>query len=402
MGVLVSTRAETLSGAQTGRPPEAMVADSAWRVPLQAWLASRGLIVLFALVTGVLVPSSDRGLDPSVPSALAPLGAWDTGWYLDVARYGYSVDYGQVGLVETNLAFFPGLPMLMAGALTLGLNPFAVSFAVANLAFLGSLMGLHSLTATLWSRRLADRAVWCLALFPPSIFASLAYTEGLTLALVIGAALAAVRRNPLLAGVLAAGATMMRPTGVLVALLVALLLMREPGPGRLKGIVLGVGPAFVALIAFMVWMQLARGSATLPIEAQAAWDRGPLVTGLVTHLPGELASFAVEFASLDFSHEWTRVIRDVGFFGLYALLLGLLISNYGWRSPWVIYALLVLALPISSGSFVSMARLGLLAFPLVWPLAEWLERDHRRIRPAATLAVLFIAMGVLQLAVRSP
>lgn len=402
MGVVVSTRAETLAGSQAGPPPEATVADSAWRVPLQAWLVSRGLIVVLALFTGLLIPSSDRGLDPSVPSALAPLGAWDTGWYLDVARYGYSIDYGQVGLVETNLAFFPGLPMLMAGALTLGLNPFAVSFAVANIAFLVSLMGLHSLTSTLWDRRLADRAVWCLALFPPSLFASLAYTEGLTLALAIGAALAAARRNPMLAGILVAGATLMRPTGVLAAIAVAVIVARGPRVGRIKRIALGVGPAIVILTAFMVWMQVARGSATLPYEAQAAWDRGPLVTGLVTHLPGEVASFAAEFASLDFSHEWSTVIRDVGFFALYALLLGFLVARHGWRSPWVLYSLVVLALPLSSGSFASMARLGLLAFPLMWPLAEWLERDPRRIRPAATLAVVFIAMGVLQLAVRSP
>ncbi len=371
-------------------------------MPLQAWAASRALILGLALITGLLIPSSDRGLDPSVPSALAPLGAWDTGWYLDVARYGYSVDYGQVGLVETNLAFFPGLPMLMAGALTLGLNPFAVSFAVANIAFLVALMGLHSLTSTLWDRRLADRAVWCLALFPPSLFASLAYTEGLTLALAIGAALAAVRRNPMLAGVLVAGATLMRPTGVLAGILVAVILARDPSPGRLKRIGLAIGPAIGVSIAFMVWMQLARGSATLPYDAQAAWDRGPLLVGLVTHLPGELAGFVGEFASLDPSHEWAAIIRDVGFFALYVLLLGLLVHRFGWRSPWVLYSLLVLALPLGSGSFTSMARLGLLAFPLMWPLAEWLERDHRRIRPAATVAVLFIAMGVLQLAVRSP
>ena len=396
----MSTRAETLTG--TPAPPGTRVAESAWRVPLQAWAASRVLILALALITGLLIPSSDQGLDPSVPSALAPLGAWDTGWYLDIARYGYSVDYGQVGLVETNLAFFPGLPMLMAGALTLGLNPFAVSFAVANIAFLFALMGLHSLTSTLWDRRFADRAVWCLALFPPSLFASLAYTEGLTLALAIGAALAAVRRNPMLAGVLAAGATLMRPSGVLAAILVAVILAREPGNGRVKRVALGITPAAVAVVGFAVWMQMSRGSATLPYEAQAAWDRGPVLTGLVTHLPGELVAYATEFASLDFSHEWSTVIRDIGFLGFYVLLLGLLISRFGWKSPWVLYSLLVLALPLGSGSFTSMARLGLLAFPLMWPLAEWLERDHRRIRPAATVAVLFIAMGVLQLAVRAP
>lgn len=398
----MSTRAESFGGRSSQRSSDIAVAEAGWRVPVQAWLVSRGLIVVFALVTGAFVPSSDPGLDPSVPAPLATLGAWDTGWYLDVARYGYSIDYGQVGLVETNLAFFPGLPMLMAGALALGLNPFAVSFAIANIAFLVSLMGLHSLTATLWDRRLADRAVWCLALFPPAIFASLAYTEGLTLALAIGATLAAVRRNPLLAGALAGGATLMRPTGILVTLVVVLILLREPEADRLRRVVLAVGPSLVALALFMFWMQSARGSASLPYEAQAAWDRGPLLIGLVTHLPGELAAHAASFASLHFTLEWTAVIRDVGFFALYALLLVMLVRMRGWRSPWVAYAVIVLALPLSSGSFTSMARLGLLAFPLMWPLAEWLERDPRRVRPAAAVAILFIVMGVVQLAVRSP
>ena len=50
----------------------------------------------------------------------------------------------------------------------------------------------------------------------------------------------------------------------------------------------------------------------------------------------------------------------------------------GLRSPWVAYSAVVLAVPLSSGTITSMARFGLMAFPLLWPLADWLGATPRR------------------------
>jgi hypothetical protein len=372
------------------------------RVPLLAFAASRGLVLLAAVVASLELGVSGS-LDASVPRALGVLGAWDTTWYLEIARYGYAFDYGQVGVVHTNHAFFPGLPILMATALAVGLNPFALALLAANVSFLAALVGLHVLTKSVWDEQTADRAVWCLALFPPAIFASLAYTEGITLALAVGAALAAYRGRLALAGLAAGGAALMRPTGLLVVLLVALLVAREPRPDRVWRVALVVAPTVAALGAFLTWMRLERGSATLPFEAQAAWDRGAIGLEMVSRLTGELVALLERLVELRITLSWTADLRDILFTLVYVTLLVLLWRAFGGlRSPWVVYSLAMLVLPLSSGTFTSMARVGLLAFPLVWPLAEWVGRNPRRGRPAIAIAIAFMLLGVAQLALRSP
>ena len=74
----------------------------------------------------------------------------------------------------------------------------------------------------------------------------------------------------------------------------------------------------------------------------------------------------------------------------------------GLRSPWVAYSAAVLVVPLSSGTITSMARFGLLAFPLVWPLADWLGSDRGRALRWGAVAVALIVLLVLQLEIRSP
>lgn len=376
-----------------------------WRVPLVAWAASRALVLALGVVASLVLGLPERGVDPAVPDALALLGGWDTTWYLDVARFGYEHDDGQVGMVFTNLAFFPLLPGLMAACLALGINPFVGALVVSNLAFLGALAGLHALTESRFGEAAASRATWTLAFLPPAAYASLAYTEGIALACAVAAALAATRGRYALAGLAAAAAALTRPTGIIVALLVGLLALCGPGStsGRLRRAALGALPSVAAVAAFLAWMAIARGSAALPFEAQRAWDRGQLGIGLVTAAPDEISAAWDLVAGATFTAAWTATARDVAFLALYAwLLVRLWRAEGGLRSPWVAYSAAVLVVPLSSGTTTSMARFGLLAFPLVWPLADWLGEDRSRALRWGAVAVAMIALLIAQLAIRSP
>ena len=381
----------------------AAAARAAARPVLSAWAGSRALVLLVGLVASLLFGLPTRGVDPAVPDALALLGGWDITWYLDVARHGYAIDSGQVGEVFTNLAFFPLLPGVMAAFLALGLNPFLGTLVVSNLAFLGALAGLRALTESRVGEAAATRAVWTLALMPPAVYCSMAYTEGIALACAIGAALAAVRGRWALAGLVAAVAALTRPTGALVALLVGMLALHDPSPGRIRRAAVAVLPSVAAAGAFLAWMAVARGSAMLPFEAQRAWDRGQLGIGLVTAAPTEIAAGWELVREGTFTAAWHATIRDLAFLvGYLWLLVRLWRSEGGLRSPWVAYSAAALAIPLSSGTITSMARFGLMAFPLVWPLADWIGDDPRRIRRAAIVAVLLIVALIAQLTMRSP
>jgi hypothetical protein len=376
---------------------------SAWRVPLRAWVVSRLLVLVSAVAAQAAFGLPTRGVDPAVPDRLAQLGGWDTTWYLDVARNGYELDAGQVGEVFTNLAFFPLLPGLMALLLAVGINPFVGALVVSNLVFLGALAALHALTASRMGDAAAARATWILALAPPAAYCSLAYTEAIALACAIAAALCAVRRHYALAGAIAAVAALARPTGILVALLIGLLALHQAGPDRIRRIALAVLPSAVAVAAFLGWMAVARGSAFLPFEAQRAWDRGTLGLGIVTSAPTEFAAGWRLIAEGRFTAAWTATARDLGFLAVYLwLLVRLWRSEGGLRSPWVAYCLAVIAVPLSSGTITSMARFGLLAFPLAWPLADWLAEDRRRMPRATAAACVLTVLAVAQLTMRAP
>lgn len=372
-------------------------------VPLRAWAGSRALVLVAGVASSLAFGAPTRGVDPAVPEALAQLGGWDTTWYLDIARHGYAHDMGQVGEVFTNLAFFPLLPAIMAAFLWVGANPFVGALIVSNLAFLGALAGLHALTGRLMGSAAATRATWTLALLPPAVYCSLAYTEGIAVACAVLAALLAVRGRFALAGLVAGVAALSRPTGAIVALLVAMLALQAPGPGRWRRAAVAVAPSVLAVGGFLLWMALARGSAMLPFEAQRAWDRGQLGIGLVTAAPAEIAAGWELVREGTFTAAWHATARDVAFLALYGwLLVRLWRSEGGLRSPWVAYSAAVLAVPLSSGTVTSTARFGLMAFPLVWPLADWIEEDRRRRPWAVGVAVVLIVLLVAQLEMRSP
>jgi len=374
-----------------------------WRVPLVAWAGSRALVIGLAVAMSLLLGLPERGVDPAVPDALALLGGWDTTWYLDVARNGYAHDLGQVGVVFTNLAFFPLMPGIMAAALAIGINPFIAAVVLANAALLGALAAMRELTRARDGAVAADRATWTLALLPPAAYCSLAYTEALALACAIAGALMATRGRYAAAGMLAAVASLSRPTGGIVVLLLVMIALRDPAPGRARRLALAALPSIVAVGAFLGWLAVARGSALLPFDAQRAWDRGQLGIGLATAAPRELAAGWDLVREGTFTAAYTATARDLVFLVAYLWLLARLWrAEGGLRSPWVAYSAAVLAVPLSSGTITSTARLGLLAFPLVWPLADWIGEDPRRVRWAAAAAVVLIALLIAQLEVRSP
>ncbi|MGB0614094.1 MAG: glycosyltransferase family 39 protein [Miltoncostaeaceae bacterium] len=212
-----------------------------------AWLASRLFVTALGVIASTTLGRAEIGLDQAVPRALNLLGSWDTTWYLDIARRGYAFDVGQVGEVFTNVAFFPLMPIVMWAALAVGLNPFWVALLVSNAMFLVALVALYHLTRERFGQAMAVRATWVLALAPPAVAASMAYTEGLALGLAVLAGYLAWKGRFGWAGSVAAIAVLTRPTGVLAVVPVVMLAWYATGPGRRERLLKAVVPAGVVM-----------------------------------------------------------------------------------------------------------------------------------------------------------
>ena len=377
-----------------------------WRVPLIAWALSR-LLVIGVGTLGSIWLGWGGSTDRSVPRAMVLLGSWDTGWYMELARQGYDLNTQAVGVAYTNLAFFPLLPLLLRLGITFSINPFFWGLIICNVAFLGALLAFHRISCDRRGLAFANRATWILALSPPAVYASLVYTDGIMVGLATGAALAATRGRWYLAGACAAAAALLRPQGILVAVLIALIALIPSGVPRtvrLRNAVIGGLPGFLALGGFLTWMQVARGSWSLPQKAEAAWGRPSPGVGILTSLWQSSYNIVADpithgFASFIAAMTWTGNARDLLItIPVVLLLIPLWRSERTWRSPWAIFATLAVLVPLAGGGVGSMTRYSLLAFPLVWPVANWLGNGERRwVQWVAPLALILMVALVLQL-----
>jgi hypothetical protein len=288
------TVASRLSGNASGRPrtrDAATLADGLRRC-LPVWLATRLLVV--GAGTGIALAFGK--------SLTNPWTGWDAGWFLHIARHGYTWSSGRA----ESPAFYPLYPAVLAvtGAV-LGGNPVLAGVLLAFPITLGVFVLMYVVADRLLGEAdSASRAVAYFAVFPYAFFLQALYSEGIFLVCAIAAFIVAERRMFLAAGALSGGAMLARPVGIAVLVGVAILALgshpRSAALARLSVALLlfGAFPALLALqgrspVAFLTvehgWRAYSvrdpLGAAGAPFEqlvdgARAAWRAaGHLVSG---------------------------------------------------------------------------------------------------------------------------
>jgi hypothetical protein len=198
-------------------------------------------------------------------SIRAQLLEWDGGWFIKVATegypHGYTYDAVSGQLDGNGLAFFPLYPMLIRIFDKLGMSAGTAALAVAWLASIGLVVALHLLGTTLYQRRTGWMLVAICCTAPVTVVFSMAYTEGLFLALVAGMFVAAHRRVWWAAGLLGLAAALTRPTGAAAALglaVAAVLAVRESRRKAWQPILAAV-VALAGVPAFLLWVAVRVG-----------------------------------------------------------------------------------------------------------------------------------------------
>jgi hypothetical protein len=391
------------------------VAD-AWRA---LWI-SRLLVWAAAIVAVLLFGLSPRAADFD-PSGLttpfgatgdvlaAPLGRWDSVWYMAIASGGYGD-----GARE---AFFPLYPLLVkvAGA---PLHSTLVGGALLSTALLGvALVLLHRLVALDYERAVARNAVLVTALFPMSFFFSAVYSESLFLCVSIGAVYAARRERWAWAGALGALAATTRSAGVLLLVPLAMIYLWDAGRPRLRArrplradaLWLALVP--LGLASYCGFLALAGHDALAPFHAQEVWFRsfaGPFAgawDGLVAGVQGtrQLVSGAREPVYFSAAGGDPFVVARHNIELLVWLALALVaIAGVLRRLPaaygaYVVAALaLPLSYPVGPQPLMSLPRFVAVLFPLAIWLALWMTGRvlRERLVVAAFAAALAVYTGI--------
>jgi Mannosyltransferase (PIG-V) len=379
-------------------------------VPVLALLASRLLVLLSGVVAMAVVNKqvSPAGL-ASYRSHVGPIGyllGWvdrfDSAHYLGIAAHGYSVHHA----AET--AFFPLYPVLIRlVGLVLGSDVLAGA-AISTACLLIALVLLHRLTELELGRRAANATVLLLAFAPLSFFFSAVYTESLFLMLSVAALLAARQNRPRRAAVLAGLAALTRPTGFLLAIPLAIAVLRRNR--RVDRRLVSALVPIAVFAGYLVALAVAGFPWLAPFHAEAAWQRqavGPLIgvaAAVVRALLGAAAIISgrhpvYQPTSLGPLSQDAESILLLGILMLVCVLL-----RRCWRSmalEYSAFATLTVLMCVSSlpagQPLISFDRYALTIFPLWMAAGAWVAK-RRAERPAVLVGSVLLAFYTVQFA----
>ncbi len=247
------------------------------------WLGTRILTLVAALAGGWTAVSNSA---TPVATYIERWNRWDTSWFESIAVDGYIGRYiSDFENFEYNVAFFPGVPMLMRVGLALGISATATGIAISLVASLIAATGLVRIAEQTTGEVGKYAAIaWLVA--PTAVFLTAAYTEALFCAFAFWAWVWAQRRSWLTAGLLAGGAGLIRPNGSFLAagLVLLFILTDRPRSPRqwLRGLPLLL-PVFSAGLYFG-YLRIITGSWTAWSDAQSEfWGRSLVdpITALV-------------------------------------------------------------------------------------------------------------------------
>ncbi|MEY2463905.1 MAG: hypothetical protein QOH64_2043 [Acidimicrobiaceae bacterium] len=326
------------------------------RVALQAWVVAR-VIVLAALGFSRYIADHIGTLRPiSAQAVHQGLFSWDAAWYSDIATKGYS------HLPQEALRFFPGLPIASRVVGNVVGDRFALA-AISNLAALVAGILLYQLIRFEGrDARLAERAVWFLALAPPAFVFVMGYTDSTTVALAIATMYALRTRRWGWAFVAAFVAGLCRPTAFLLAVpaaVEALRDIRDVSWAQRAQRVVAVVAAPLGTLTYLLWVRSQYDSLFLPFRVQT-----------VARLRGEFANpFTTLYdAAKGIFHEHVGTALHVPWFLLLVVLTVVVFRR--WPLAYGAFAAVVVASSVTSSNLDSLERYALLAFPLVIAAAE--------------------------------
>jgi hypothetical protein len=142
---------------------------------------------------------------------------WDSNWYYDIAKNGYSYT-PSIQIHQENIAFFPLYPYLIRYFNHLIGDYYFSGILIANISFLLALIGLYLLISEKYTIETAQKTVLLLAFSPFSFYFSAMYSESLFLFSIVFVFFFAARKQWFLASLFAAAAGATRIVGIVSVL----------------------------------------------------------------------------------------------------------------------------------------------------------------------------------------
>ncbi|MBI3379818.1 hypothetical protein HY029_03635 [Candidatus Gottesmanbacteria bacterium] len=333
-------------------------------------------------------PYSDVYFIPShLPSWLWGFANFDGVHYLTIAKFGYSAQFTQV--------FFPLYPMMVGfiNQLLQKVNPVIIGLLISNLLFFLSLLILTKLLSLDYK---VDTIKWILLFlifFPTSFFFGSLYTESLFLFLILTAFYAARKNQWLAASIFGVLASSTKFIGIF---LLPALLWEWQEQKRKKITTIFRSPLSlipVGLLSYMLYLQVKFGDWLYFWHAQPVFGAQRSGGGVIL-IPQVLWRYMKILTSVSYKTEafWIPLLELISTLGVITLLI--MAFKKKIRSSYLVFSFLTIITPTFTGTFSSMPRYILVAFPIFIVLGMLKSRLIKGIF-LAIFSVLLLVLTIL-------
>lgn len=314
-----------------------------------AFVLWRGALWIIESAAPAFWPLYTRFIGPSFWSN------FDGVYYITIARVGGYGPYQQ--------AFFPLYPILIRWLSKVsGIDDIAVSLFISHASFFFGLL-LFYLLAREHDSKNAWWSVLLLLLFPTSFFFAAVYTESLFLFLSAFCLYAARKRWWLVAGVIGGLASSTRLFGIFLLPAVIWEYLQTPTKNWRWVFIAQMCIIPLGLIFYMIYLNVTTGDPLAFFHAQPAFGAGRSGGSLIV-LPQVLWRYFKIFTSV----APLTLTYAISLFEFLVFILGsgLLWLGYkrGVRLSYLLYSFAILITPTLTGTFSSIPRYMLSAFPL--------------------------------------
>lgn len=303
-------------------------------------------------------PHWDVALTNQGPEWLWFWGGFDGVHYLNISEKGY-----EYGLTQ---AFFPLYPLLIRW-LNVFDNRLITGLLISHLSLIGFVYFFNKLGRLDFKPSTVKWAGILLLLYPASFFLFGVYTESLFLMLAAGCFYLSRRRHWLAAAALAGLASATRLVGIF---LLPALLWEYRQAHKKPDLVEAVGYGAIAasgVAVYLNYLQRRFGDWLIFIQVQPGFGAGRQVNELV--LPYQVIARYIKMlinVSPGIDIYPVLIFELLASLGLSGLIIYALIKKL--RLSYLIFIIPALLLPTLTGTFASMPRYGLAAFPLFYLL----------------------------------
>lgn len=369
------------------------------------WILS--IVIIWRLALLLVGSAGDNfvAYDPSFPYSVDRLAQYDLprwlySWanfdgvhYLTIAEKGYI----GTGLIQ---AFFPVYPFVTGILTFITHSALIAGLIVSNLSFFVAVILFFILVRQRFGLAIAKYSIFFLLLFPTSFFLGAMYSESLFLVWILVSFIFMDKKQWFWATIFAGLAAATRLVGVFMipALIIALIESEKTDwtPSSLLKIIrtkwLTISGFFLALAGLGAYMLFLNGEFHDPFyffHVQSEFGSGRQENLIL--LPQVIWRALKIIFTVQFGLAWLTYFQEFIFsVGTLIILAVAWLQRKSLKIPnsWLAFSLLATLLPPLTGSFSSMPRYVLVAFPLYVILASWTSK-----KPVLR-GILFLSLGL--------